>query len=168
MNIAFLSLGSNLGNREENLKKCIKLLSDNNKIKVIKVSSFYETPPVGYTEQGKFLNGVIKISTDFSSNELLLFLQNIEKSVGRKKTFKWGPRVIDIDILFFNNEIISTEHLKIPHPYLHERAFVLVPFVEIEESWVHPVLNKKIIELHNNLPENEIKSIRKWNLQNDF
>lgn len=147
MNEVFLCLGGNLGNREENLMKAIKLIRDKTGI-ILEQSKIYETASWGITEQPNFLNCVIKMSTKLSPKELLFELLTIEKLLGRERKIKWGSRIIDIDILSYKNEIINDEELKIPHPFLQDRNFVLVPFSEISPNWVHPILNKTILQLH--------------------
>ena len=146
MNEVYLLLGSNVGNRIENLKKAIGLIeSECGKIKSI--SSVYETAAWGLKEQNNFLNEALCIYTSLTAKVLLKILKNIEKETGRTKTVKWGPRVIDIDILFYGEEIIDTPELKIPHPYLHERKFTLVPMNEIAPHFLHPVLHLTVNEL---------------------
>ncbi len=161
MSVVFLSLGSNIGDKKNNLKKTIETISTYSDITLIASSSFYETPPVGYEKQDKFLNCVVKIKTSLDVFLLLDILQKTEKKIGRKETFKWGPRVIDIDILFYDNVIINKDNLVVPHPHLHNRGFVLLPFAEIDKDFIHPVLNCSIGEILLNLPENEVKSIVK-------
>lgn len=128
-NKAYLSLGSNLGDRESLLKKA---LSEIKKIaKITKKSKIYETSPVGYKHQGNFLNMVIKIETNLSPQVLLEKLQKIEKELGRERKIKNGPRTIDIDILTFEDTIVDEPNLKIPHPGMYQRKFVLVPLLEL-------------------------------------
>jgi len=129
---AYLGLGSNLGNKRNNLKSALKMLEDHPQVEVRKVSSFYETEPVGYKEQDRFLNLVVKIDTSLNPFELLQFCQTIEKELKRKRIVRWGPRTIDVDILLYENFISQDPELTIPHPRMHERAFVLVPLEEIE------------------------------------
>lgn len=128
-NKAYLSLGSNIENRENFLKKAIFEIKKTEK--VIKKSKIYETSPVGYKNQGNFLNMVIQIETTLSPQELLIKLQEIEKELGRERKIKNGPRTIDIDILTFEDTIVDEPSLKIPHPRMHERKFVLVPLLEL-------------------------------------
>ncbi|ADQ03757.1 2-amino-4-hydroxy-6-hydroxymethyldihydropteridine pyrophosphokinase [Caldicellulosiruptor owensensis OL] len=148
-NIVFLGLGSNLGDRDENIKKAIEHLKD--KVRIEKLSSIIETEPYGFVDQPKFLNCVLKGTTLLSPFELLEFVLEIENKMGRKRLFKWGPRNIDIDILFYDDWVIDTEKLKIPHPELHKRLFVLEPLCEIEKDFVHPVLKKNVYELYTQL-----------------
>ncbi len=147
MHISYLSLGTNIGDREYNLRKAIEKLRE--KVRILSISNIYETEPVGFKEQDNFLNIVIKIATDMEVERLLDFVLNIEKEMGRKRIIHWGPRIIDIDILFFDDLIIDKENLKIPHPELHKRNFVLYPLSEVAYDFIHPVLNQSIDELKN-------------------
>ena len=141
MNV-YIGLGSNLGDKEENIKKAITLLKQ--KCRILKISSLYETEPMYYKDQDWFLNCAIKIETDLTPLELFSFLQSIEKKLGRVRTIKYGPRIIDLDILFYGNKIINDDKLIVPHPKLHERLFVLEPLNEICPNFVHPVLKESI------------------------
>jgi 2-amino-4-hydroxy-6-hydroxymethyldihydropteridine diphosphokinase len=132
MKEVFIGVGSNLGDRKRNIKKAIKLLESNKRIKIEKISSLIETEPQGGPPQGKYLNGVIKIKTDLTADDLLCFLQEIEKKLKRIRLVKNGPRTIDLDILLYGEEKIDQENLKIPHPRMFEREFVLKPLFEIE------------------------------------
>ncbi len=149
MSFSFLSLGSNLGNKEENIARALKLLE--NKTIILQKSSLYKTKPVGYQDQPNFLNCVVKIKTALTPTELLVFLQEIEHRLGRVRTFKDGPRIIDLDILLYDNVIINTPSLLIPHPRLQERLFVLEPLAEIAPGWIHPIFKKKIKDLKEEL-----------------
>lgn len=133
-NIAYLGLGSNMGDRSAYLHQAVSLLNEQTAIKVEKVSSIYETDPVGYTDQDRFLNIAVKISTNLQPEELLQIMQSIEYELGRKREVRWGPRTIDLDILLYNHENIVTESLIIPHPRMYERAFVLAPLFEINRA----------------------------------
>ncbi|MHA1539344.1 MAG: 2-amino-4-hydroxy-6-hydroxymethyldihydropteridine diphosphokinase [Alphaproteobacteria bacterium] len=148
-NNIYLALGSNLGDREKNLKEAARLLSE--KVHIVKSSKAYETDPVGYTDQGKFLNSVLHIETPLSPESLLIFTQEIEHKLGRERSFQYAPRTLDIDILFFNDLILKTKNLEIPHPFLHERLFVLEPFMDLNPAFIHPVLNKSIETLFKDL-----------------
>jgi len=128
---AFIGIGSNIGERQKNLKKAITYIDAHQKITVEKVSSFIDTLPVGGPPQGNYLNGVIKIKTTLSPYDLLVFLQSIEKKLGRKRTVRFGPRTIDLDIILYGEERIDTPYLKVPHPRMQEREFVLKPLFEI-------------------------------------
>ncbi len=134
MNKLFLSIGTNIGQREYNLKLAVRMLQNTDGIHVKTVSSIYETDPVGYVEQPSFLNIAVFIETPFSSQKCLETCQFIENELGRVREIKWGPRVIDLDILLYNNENIEVENLIVPHPRLFERAFVLVPLMEIAKE----------------------------------
>jgi 2-amino-4-hydroxy-6-hydroxymethyldihydropteridine diphosphokinase len=144
----FLAIGSNVGDRVKNLDKVTELLEKNN-VKVVQKSNVYETEPYGYKEQQWFYNQILEAQTDLSPESLLDLCLNIEKEIGRKKTFKWGPRVIDVDILLFGEKIIDQDDLKIPHPFLHARKFVLVPLNEIAPNVTHAGAKKTVNELLN-------------------
>ncbi|MDM5231214.1 2-amino-4-hydroxy-6-hydroxymethyldihydropteridine diphosphokinase [Lysinibacillus pakistanensis] len=131
MNNVYLSIGTNMGERLENLQHAVELLKDNKGIEVVRISSVYETAAVGYTDQADFLNIAVHIKTALSSSEILTICQSVEQELGRVREFRWGPRIIDLDILLYNHENIETESLIVPHPRMYERAFVLVPLVEI-------------------------------------
>lgn len=145
MSVVFLGLGSNVGDRQKHLEKAVIEIS---KFALVEdLSSVYETAAWGNIHQDKFLNQCLKIKTDENPLSLLKGLKKIEKHIGRVTREKWGPREIDIDILLYDNDIIDSNLLVIPHPYLHERAFVLVPLCEIAAHIVHPVLQKTIDDL---------------------
>ncbi|MCG2709811.1 MAG: 2-amino-4-hydroxy-6-hydroxymethyldihydropteridine diphosphokinase [Thermodesulfovibrionales bacterium] len=146
MVIAYISIGSNLGDREENCRQAIKLIEKNG-IVVKKQSLMYETEPWGVKDQPKFINMAIEAETDKKPEELLRVLEEIEKEIGRTETVKWGPRVIDLDILFYDDLILKTQDLEIPHPLMHERAFVLKPLCEIAPDKRHPVTEKTVKEM---------------------
>ncbi|MBK8417912.1 2-amino-4-hydroxy-6-hydroxymethyldihydropteridine diphosphokinase [Candidatus Villigracilis saccharophilus] len=153
--IIFLALGSNMGNRLTNLKAAV--LNFSPQISVKKKSSVYETPPWGFVEQDAFLNQVIKAETYLEPEPLLRHLKRLETALGRVPNFQNGPRLIDIDILFFDDAVIDTPPLVVPHPRLHERAFVLVPLAEIEPDFVHPTLQKPIRNLRDEVDRSEIR-----------
>jgi dihydroneopterin aldolase / 2-amino-4-hydroxy-6-hydroxymethyldihydropteridine diphosphokinase len=142
----YLCLGSNLGDRKQNIKKALGLLAERG-IRVIKTSSMYETEPVGFKLQPLFYNICVETETNIEPDGLLGVLQEIEVKTGRKKAEKWGPRIIDIDILFYNNIIIYGADLVIPHPEIQNRKFVLAPMAEIAGSFVHPGYNLTIKEM---------------------
>lgn len=143
--VAYLCLGSNLGDRMANLNEAVALLSK--KVDIEKVSSVYETEPAGYKEQSLFLNMACQISTMLNPWELLHFVKDIEDKMGRVRSFSNSPRPIDIDILFYGREVIKNGELTIPHPRLTERAFVLIPLAEIAPQLIHLELGRKISEL---------------------
>ncbi|HRN47908.1 MAG TPA: 2-amino-4-hydroxy-6-hydroxymethyldihydropteridine diphosphokinase [Niabella sp.] len=146
MNNVFLIIGSNLGNKAENLKQSIRLIEQSAGI-VKKFSAVYETEPWGVEQQPAYYNQVLEIITEYNAEELMTRLLNIEKVMGRIRINKYDARNIDIDILFFNDEIYNSETIIIPHPRLHLRRFVLVPLAEIAPEFVHPVFNKNIFML---------------------
>lgn len=134
MNDSYLSLGSNMGDRLDMLKQAVSLLMEHPAIEVADISSLYETEPVGFTAQEPFLNMVVHVRTALSAIELLNFCQEIEQQLQRKRLVRWGPRTIDLDILLYNQENIESARLIVPHPRMRERAFVLVPLLEVNPS----------------------------------
>lgn len=139
MNSAYLSMGSNIGNRLEHLQQAVQLLNEHPSIDVLQVSSVYETEPVGLTEQAKFLNIAVELETSLEATALLRACQSIENKLGRMRKIRWGPRTVDLDILLYNEDHIQSEDLIIPHLRMQERAFVLVPLVEVNPQVKHPV-----------------------------
>jgi len=135
---AYLSVGSNLGNRLENLLNSLQKLTLQPKILLQRVSSIYETEPVGVVDQPMFLNAVCKLKTSLAPKQLLAEIKKIEADAGRKKTGRWQERIIDIDILLYGNVVICDSELEIPHPRMRVRRFVLVPFAEISPDYVLP------------------------------
>ena len=133
-NKVYLSLGSNIGNRQKYIESAIELIGKTEGIEILKKSELYETSPVGYVEQDLFLNAVIKIETDFSEREILKIINKIENELGRKREIRWGPRTIDIDILIFSDKKINETDLIIPHKEMLNRLFVLVPLIEIYDG----------------------------------
>ncbi len=152
MNKTYLSLGSNEGNRMLWLQKATDLIEARCGA-ILQRSSVYRTAAWGITAQPDFLNMVVSVETTQTPTELLEKILGIERSLGRHRTVKWGPRIIDIDILFFNDEIIDSPGLVIPHPFLHERRFTLTPLAEIAPGLVHPKLKKTIAELLAECPD---------------
>ena len=146
--ICYLGLGANLGNREENIKNAISKLSSHPEILIKNRSSMIKTKPYGNIDQPDFINSVIEIDTDLPAETLLSKCLTVENELGRKRNEKWGPRTIDIDILFYNDQIINSQKLTIPHPDLHHRKFVLNSLNEICPDFIHPVLDKSIKELY--------------------
>ncbi len=133
-NKVYLSLGSNIGNRQKYIESAIELIVKTEGIEILKKSGLYETSPVGYVEQNLFLNTVIKIETDFSAREILKIINKIENELDRKREIRWGPRTIDIDILIFSDKKIDEMDLIIPHKEMLNRLFVLVPLIEIYDG----------------------------------
>ncbi|KYO66493.1 2-amino-4-hydroxy-6-hydroxymethyldihydropteridine diphosphokinase [Thermovenabulum gondwanense] len=142
----FIALGSNVGDREVNIKTAIEKIRQRG-IKVVKISDIIETEPYGYVDQPRFLNAVLQAETLLSPRELLNTLQEIEKEMGRERKIKWGPRNIDLDIIFYNGLIFNDEDLKIPHPDAHNRIFVIKPLAQIAEDFIHPVLKITVKEI---------------------
>lgn len=158
MPTVYFCLGSNLGDREKNLTEALSLLSQ--QVSLEKASSIYETEPVGYKEQALFLNIVCRITANLNPWELLSLAKAIETRMGRVPSFPNAPRPIDIDILFYDNKIIKSQNLTIPHPRLAERAFVLIPLAEIAPELVHPELGKNIAELASEVRKHN--GVQKW------
>jgi 2-amino-4-hydroxy-6-hydroxymethyldihydropteridine diphosphokinase len=146
--IAFLGIGSNVGDRDEYIEQAIFLLSKTPGLKVMKKSSNYETEPEGNTDQPKFINLAVQIQTTLDPYKLLSVLHDTEDALGRERDVEWGPRTIDMDLLLYDDLIISDDKLQIPHPLLHERLFVLKPLSEIAPNAVHPALEKTISEIY--------------------
>jgi len=143
--IVYLALGTNLDNRLANLKQAVAALSPQMEVKA--KSYVYETPPWGYEDQPRFLNQVIKVKTYVEPEPLLKHIKRLEVTLGRKASFQNGPRLIDIDILFYDDLILDTPSLVLPHPRLHERGFVLLPLMDIDPDLVHPANQKSIREM---------------------
>lgn len=152
---AYISLGSNMGNKKENLERAIKELSDVKDTCLTKESKIIETEPFGYKEQDDFLNACVEVKTLLTARELLQELLAIEKKMGRERKIKWGPRIIDLDIIFYGKEVIEEDDLIVPHPYMEYREFVLRPLEEIIPNFVHPLLLKRVSSLRKELEENE-------------
>ncbi len=147
----FIGLGSNMGNRNENLQTACEHILAIQGIQPLRCSRFYETAPVGGPPQPVFLNAAFGITTTLSPRQLLERFQYIETLMGRVRTVKWGPRIIDIDILLYGDEIVDDDRLTIPHPLMHTRLFVLEPLVEIAPDVVHPGSQKTIFQLYKEL-----------------
>jgi 2-amino-4-hydroxy-6-hydroxymethyldihydropteridine diphosphokinase len=144
---AYLGIGSNLGPRQENIRRAIEKLNRLNGIFITKISSLIETKPQG-PPQAAFLNGALEVETALPAEALLKKLKEIEFQMGRRPNgIKWGPRVVDIDILLFNDRIIDSQDLKVPHPLMHSRLFVLEPLCQIAPDLRHPLLNKTVRDL---------------------
>ncbi|GAA0861871.1 2-amino-4-hydroxy-6-hydroxymethyldihydropteridine diphosphokinase [Paraclostridium tenue] len=134
MNKSYLGLGTNIGDRLNYLNQALKILNSHSDIKVSKKSKVYETKAWGYTEQADFLNMCIEIETNLEPNDLLHVCQDVERKLNRERKIRWGPRTIDVDILFFNDIILQEENLEIPHPRIKERAFVLIPLIDLNNK----------------------------------
>lgn len=159
MAVVFLLLGSNMGNSLDFLDKASKALQEQVG-KLIKSSSRYQTAAWGKTDQPDFINQVLKLETGLSPLEVLKTILGIEWQLGRERTEKWGSRTIDIDILFYDQEVVASSELTIPHPYLQQRAFTLIPLAELEPDFVHPVFKKTVSELLDELESQlEVKKL---------
>ena len=143
--IVYIALGTNLGDRLANLRAAIDSMPP--EIHVLVESHVYETPPWGYEDQPAFLNMALKAETDLEPELLLNFLKLLEVELGREQSFHWGPRLIDLDILFYDDLVLDSPPLVIPHPRLQERAFVLVPLADVAPDLIHPVLDQSVREL---------------------
>jgi 2-amino-4-hydroxy-6-hydroxymethyldihydropteridine diphosphokinase len=150
MPTAYIGIGSNLGDRKENCEKAIRLLEKSD-ITVTTRSSMIETEPWGLTDQPAFVNMAVEIDTQLRPEELLFLLKKIEREVGRSDSVRWGPRTVDLDILLFNDLVMKTPQLEIPHHHISTREFVLRPLAEIAPDRMHPVLKKSINKLLNEL-----------------
>ena len=157
MAIAYLCLGSNLGNRADLIEKAVSLLGLCENIKIVRTSALYETEPWGVKNQNWFLNLAVEIKTTLSPEQLLAKCNEIEKRLGRNRELeqRWGQRTLDIDIIFYDKDIINCDNLKIPHQNMHQRAFVLVPLLELIPDFVHPIMNKTISDLYEDLEDVE-------------
>ena len=155
---AYLGLGSNIGDRKQQLLKAIDLIGNIKGIKVTKQSSIYETAPIGYTDQLNFLNLCLEIETELSPQQLLKHCLDIEQQLHRVREIRWGPRTLDIDILLYSDNIIETDNLSIPHPRMQERAFVLIPLNDIASDKKDPRLNQKIHDLV--FPDDTVKKYK--------
>jgi 2-amino-4-hydroxy-6-hydroxymethyldihydropteridine diphosphokinase len=154
--LAAIALGSNLGSefgdREANLREAVRRLGGLGEVKA--VSQFYDTEPVGYLEQPRFLNGAVVLGTALDPAELMRGLLEIEQSMGRERVVAKGPRVIDLDLLLYGDRVMNTAELTLPHPEMQERRFVLEPLKEIAAKWVHPVLGVTVAEMLERLEGN--------------
>jgi len=150
MTQVFIALGTNLGERQQNLANAREHI--NRHLPILDTSSVHETAPWGFTDQPEFLNQVLRCETALPPHTLLHLLKSIEADIGRTPSFRYGPRLIDLDLVAYGQLILESPRLKIPHPRMHERRFVLAPLVEIAPGWLHPLLNKTAEDLLNALP----------------
>ncbi|HLS36137.1 MAG TPA: 2-amino-4-hydroxy-6-hydroxymethyldihydropteridine diphosphokinase [Bacillota bacterium] len=162
MKRSFIAMGTNIEPRKKYIDDAITRLRDHGQIEVKQISPIYETEPVGYLEQADFLNLVIEVQTNLAPKALLEACQEIESALGRERTFKNGPRTIDLDILTYEDEVVDKEHLTIPHPRMKDRAFVLVPFAKIARDLNISLYGKTVSDLLENLPENDLTEVRRW------
>ena len=152
-NVVFIGIGANIGPVHKNFARALRSIEK--RARVVAVSSLYESDPVGPQDQPKFTNAVVKAETELSPFELLDYLKTIEREIGRKKTKRWGPRVIDLDIIFYGDLVISTDSLVIPHPRAHERRFVLEPLLEIDPAAWHPVKKMAVRDICSGLGDSQ-------------
>jgi 2-amino-4-hydroxy-6-hydroxymethyldihydropteridine diphosphokinase len=162
---AYIGLGSNLGEREAMIRMALDDIARLPDTRLVRGSSLYDTEPVGDVDQPNFLNAVAQIDTELTARQLLWNLMLIEKRLGRVRTQRWGPRVIDLDLLLFGSLVVDEEDLKVPHPELTRRSFVLVPLVELDPLLVHPVTGETLLahlsQIHARPPVK--KGTRLWN-----
>jgi len=154
--ICYIGIGSNVGDSLKNCQDAVENISRTTGIDLKTVSSFYKTEPVGIETQGFFINAVVEIKTAFSPQSLLQILQNIEKIMGREREVKGGPRIIDLDLLFYGQDVVNQNNLTIPHPEIHTRRFVLEPLCEIASYLIHPVFGVSICGLKDRLNDNKL------------
>ncbi len=156
-NLVYIGLGSNMGDRVSHIQQALHMLVDSSSLSILNTSSFYETEPVGFKDQEWFVNAVVEVETNLSPEDLLNQCQGIEAKLGRVRdpNNQDGPRTIDLDILFYGDQVISTEALIIPHPRFHERAYALVPMLELNDSLIHPVIHQSITQVHQALKSPE-------------
>ncbi|EDU38671.1 TPA: 2-amino-4-hydroxy-6-hydroxymethyldihydropteridine diphosphokinase [Clostridium botulinum] len=150
MHTAYVAFGSNIGEKENYIKRALEKIEER-KIKIIKVSPIYETEPYGVLDQDSFLNGVVKIETNLTPENLIKELLLIEKQLDRVRERRWGPRTIDLDIIFYDDLIINKNNLIIPHKDMENREFVLKPLCDIDKNFIHPVLKKSVKQLYDEL-----------------
>lgn len=152
---ALISFGSNLGDKVANCREAVRRICRSEGITVLRQSSLYQTDPVGMKDQDRFVNGMVAVETDLPPEELLNRLLAIETEMGRVRTVRWGPRIIDLDLIGYGEQVVRSETLTLPHPEAAHRRFVLVPLQEIEPEWIHPVLRKSVSHLIENLPADD-------------
>ncbi|WP_251860169.1 2-amino-4-hydroxy-6-hydroxymethyldihydropteridine diphosphokinase [Clostridium sp. Marseille-Q2269] len=150
MHTVYVAFGSNMGEKENHIKRALEKIEEKG-IKIIKVSPIYETKPYGVLDQDSFLNGVVRIETNLTPEDLIEVLLDIEKQLDRVRERRWGPRTIDLDIIFYDDLIINKNNLIIPHKDMENREFVLKPLCDIDENFIHPVLKKSVKQLYDEL-----------------
>lgn len=148
---AYISIGSNIGEKKQNIEESIERIKNVSEIKVTKVSTLIQTAPWGFEEQDEFVNGAIEIMTILSPKDLIRTLLKIEQDMKRERILRWGPRIIDLDVIFYDDIISSEEEIILPHPRMEERSFVLEPLNEIAPYMLHPIRNKRVFEMLNDL-----------------
>lgn len=154
MRRVYIGIGSNLGDREFLIRKAVEALRQLPQTNVSGVSSLYDTEPVGETDQPAFLNAVAWLETELPARDLLWQMLLIEKRMGRVRSRRWGPRPIDLDLLFYDDEVIEEPDLQVPHPEAHRRAFVLMPLLELDPNFRHPVTEETVRRMIQKLPPN--------------
>ena len=158
--IVYLSIGSNIGDKKENLNHATDILNQYDKIDVVDVSPSYKTEPQNFIDQDWFVNAALKIKTVLSPEDLIAVIKTLEKDLDKEgKPFRFGPRIIDIDIVYYDDLILKTEQLEIPHPRMHERCFVLIPICDIGAHKIHPVLNLRSDELLKKIEKQETQKV---------
>lgn len=163
MNKAYLSLGTNMGDRANYLREACEILENHTDINILNISKVYETKAWGYTDQDDFLNICMEIETNLLPEELLDVCHEVEEELNRVRVIRWGPRTIDVDILFFNNIISSDENLTLPHPRIKERAFVLIPLMDLNDKLL--IDDKTVSYYLSNLKEEEINGVKEVNIK---
>jgi 2-amino-4-hydroxy-6-hydroxymethyldihydropteridine diphosphokinase len=145
--VAYVGLGANLGDREATIRSALDELGRRPDVRVVRVSSLVETEPVGGPPQGRFINGAAELRTSLAPEALLRVLQEAEARAGRRRTVRWGPRALDLDLLLYDDAVVDLPDLRVPHPLMHERRFVLEPLCQIAPAALHPILRKTVREL---------------------
>ncbi len=156
----FLSIGSNVGEKKQNLDSAVKLLQDHDRMTVTGVSSYYQTEPQNYMDQDWFVNAAVRLETNLAPMDLLDTLKQLETDIDKEgKPFRFGPRIIDLDIIYYGDVVFKTKRLEIPHPRMHERCFVLVPLCDIGADTIHPTLNITSNEMLDRVEEQETQKV---------